>query len=75
MQHFFNSKLFKVIFTNFFAKNKNSKIQILRGEPYFFKKINIRSPGGELAMVLQYHAKCDIRRVETIPFNCLHDPS
>jgi hypothetical protein len=36
----------------FLLKNKNSKIQFLRGEPYFFKKKNSRSPGGEPAMVL-----------------------
>jgi hypothetical protein len=48
LQHFVTSKLFKVVF---FAK-KNEEIQFLRGEPYYFKKINIRSPNGEPAMVL-----------------------
>jgi hypothetical protein len=38
LQHFVTSKLFKVNFTIFFAKNKNEEIQFFRGEPYFFKK-------------------------------------
>ena len=29
-------------------------MQFMRDGPYFFKKINIRSPGGEPTMVLQY---------------------
>jgi hypothetical protein len=54
LQHFVTSKLFKVIFIDFFLENKNWEIQFLRVEPYFLKKKYIRSPGREPAMVLRY---------------------
>ena len=53
LQYFVVSKPFKIIFTDFFVKNKIWEIHFWRGEPYFFKKINIRSPGDEHAMVLR----------------------
>ena len=52
MQHFVTSKLFKVIFTDFFAKKQKLRNSVFEKTNLIFsKKINIRSPGGEPAMV------------------------
>jgi hypothetical protein len=37
LPHFVTSKLFKVIFTDFFAKKQKLRNSVMRGEPYFFK--------------------------------------
>jgi hypothetical protein len=55
LQRFVTSKLFKVIFTDFFAKKQKLRNSVFERRTLFFqKKINIRSPGGELAMVIRY---------------------
>jgi hypothetical protein len=58
LQNFVTSKLFKVIFTNFFfaKKRKIEKFSFCEVNLIFSKKINILWPGGEPAMVLRYLA-------------------
>jgi hypothetical protein len=51
LQHFFIYKLFNVIFIDFLAIKQKLRNSVFERRIYFFKKINMRSPGGEPAMV------------------------
>ena len=58
LQHFVTSKLFKVIFTDFFfAKKQKLRNSVFERWTLFFQKISIRLPGGEPAMVLWYRKR------------------
>jgi hypothetical protein len=53
LQHFVTSKLFEVIFTDFWLKKQKLRNSVYERRTLFFQKNNIRLPGGELAMVLR----------------------